>query len=460
MKFKLKLFLSMLFVVLAISFGIFFMVSNYTKISMREEADKISISFAKVTANMIANDLLLSDLLKIEKSLSKIKKTNNGIEYIYILDENRNILVSTFGEYIPVGIETWNNLEGKDTNVVLLKNKKEIIHDVGVKIIDNLDYEMHLGFTENSIEFLFKRVMDKFIQYIILIVIIVLILSYLLSNFLTKPLSDLYHFANKLMNKEFGVTTTPSGSLEVRKIIETLNNLSIELKRYHDNFKHTFNNLLLTEKISAFNTLKSGILHEIKSSITSIKLLVSGLNENNIKNDDIAIIRDETNNIEELLKKLTGQFVVSEIDIGFVNIHEIIENVLMEFKDSILQKKVAVNYNQSSEIKYIKGYFPLLELLFYNLVRNSLEAIESNGFINISTKYLDEGVEIIFSDSGKGISTVNLSKVFDPFFTTKKDGTGMGLYIVYNIVKIHYGDIAVESKANLTSFRILLRGTI
>lgn len=119
MKFKLKLFLTLLSVALAISFAIFFMLSHYTKISMREEADKISISFAKVTANMIANDLLLSDLAKIDKNLSRIKNTNTGIEYIYILDENRNILVSTFGEYVPLDIESWNNLAEKDTNIVL-----------------------------------------------------------------------------------------------------------------------------------------------------------------------------------------------------------------------------------------------------------------------------------------------------------------------------------------------------
>ncbi|MCA1981081.1 MAG: two-component sensor histidine kinase, partial [Calditerrivibrio sp.] len=61
---------------------------------------------------------------------------------------------------------------------------------------------------------------------------------------------------------------------------------------------------------------------------------------------------------------------------------------------------------------------------------------------------------------GSGIDNITINKIFDPFFTTKKDGTGMGLYIVYNIVKIHFGDIQVDSKPGLTTFKIILRGAL
>lgn len=428
---------------------------------MREEADKISTSFAKVTAKLIVNDLLISDIAKVEKTLKSIKETNEAIIYIYIMDENRNIIASTFGDMVPVGLKSWNILGSKRSNVVLLRNKLEVIHDVGVKILDNFGYEMHLGFTETGINELFKRVARKFMLYIAGIIFVVLLLSYLLSKFLTKPLESLYCFTNRLMNKEFGITIVPSGSFEVQRIIEAINNLSVELKNYHDNFRMTFNNLLLTEKINAFNTLKSGLLHEIKSSITSIKLLVSGLDENNIKNEDISIIRIETKNIEKLLKNLTGQITTSDIEIGFVNISEIITNILEDFKEVLIKKNIRVNLQETHDVKYIKGYYSLIEHLFINLLRNSFEAIEQDGVIDIAISYNEEdAVEIVFSDNGKGIPIVYISKIFDPFFTTKKDGTGMGLYIVYNIVKIHFGDISVESKEGFTSFKILLRGTL
>lgn len=450
----------MLFLVLMISFGIFFMLSKYTKSSMREEADKLSLSFAIVTSRLIVNDLLLGDIVRIKKNLENIKTTNEAIVYIYIVDEYRKIKVSTFGDKIPEGIENWNPLLEKVSNVQLLENKGEIIHDIGVKIVDSLDYELHIGITEKSVEILFKKVIRKFLLYTIVVVLTVLLLSYILSRFLTKPLNNLHSFANELMDKKFGNTIVPSGSFEVKKIIEVMNKLSIELKEYHDNFKMNFSNILLTEKINALNILKSGLLHEIKSSITSIKLLVSGLDETTIRNEDISVIRDETENIEALLKNLTGQPITSGMDIGFVDISNIINEVIKEYESIFKKKNIKVYFSPPEETKYFKGYYALLEHMFFNLFRNSIDAIDFDGNISISIENKDDFVEIIFSDGGSGIDNITINKIFDPFFTTKKDGTGMGLYIVYNIVKIHFGDIQVDSKPGLTTFKIILRGAL
>lgn len=460
MKFKVKLFVAMLSIVLMISFAVFFMLAKYTKSSMREEADKLSFSLAQVISRLIANDLLIGDIVRVKKNLDNIKTTNEAIVYIYILDEYRKVKVSTFNNKIPSGIDKWNVLNDRTPKVQLLENKGEIIHDIGVNIIEGLDYELHIGVTERSIETLFKKVIKKFLIYITAVVIIVLILSYILSNFLTKPLNNLNLFANKLMNKEFGASMKTSGSFEVKRIMEVMNKLSMELKEYHDNFRMNFSNLLLTEKINALNILKSGLLHEIKSSITSIKLLVSGLDETNIKNDDISVIRGEAQNIEGLLKNLTGQLTASDMEIGFLNIVDIIENVIAEFEEILKRENIRVDFVPPEDIKYFKGYSNLLEHMFFNLMRNSIEAIVSDGIIRIVVVNRDDLLELTFSDTGCGIDSLTINKIFDPFFTTKKDGTGMGLYIVYNIVKIHYGDISVETSNGETTFTIKLRGAL
>lgn len=97
--------------------------------------------------------------------------------------------------------------------------------------------------------------------------------------------------------------------------------------------------------------------------------------------------------------------------------------------------------------------------VFLNLIKNSIEAIEGEGVIKITAKEQNDFVEIIFSDTGKGIREEELFRIFEPFFTTKegKKGYGLGLFIVHKIIQEHEGKIDVKSEFGKgTSFIITL----
>jgi two-component system, NtrC family, sensor kinase len=94
-------------------------------------------------------------------------------------------------------------------------------------------------------------------------------------------------------------------------------------------------------------------------------------------------------------------------------------------------------------------------------VQNGVDAIGGEGEVRLSARLLPEerSVEVVVADNGSGISKENLAKVFTPFFTTKKmgKGTGLGLAIAYGVVKMHSGDIAVQSEEGKgTTIRIRL----
>jgi two-component system NtrC family sensor kinase len=117
---------------------------------------------------------------------------------------------------------------------------------------------------------------------------------------------------------------------------------------------------------------------------------------------------------------------------------------------------------KTSGIKFItdleEGLPPLLtdpsqlQQVFLNMINNAIDAHEgtSYGSIHISTRSDDhtQGVQVIFADTGLGISQENMEKIFDPFFTTKAvgKGTGLGLSICYSIIKRLGGDITVQSE--------------
>jgi signal transduction histidine kinase len=81
-----------------------------------------------------------------------------------------------------------------------------------------------------------------------------------------------------------------------------------------------------------------------------------------------------------------------------------------------------------------------------NLIKNALAAMPNGGLLTIATQLVDNEILISVCDTGIGMSEENLAKIFEPYFTTKDNGTGLGLTLVYKIIKEHHGDIAVESR--------------
>ena len=100
----------------------------------------------------------------------------------------------------------------------------------------------------------------------------------------------------------------------------------------------------------------------------------------------------------------------------------------------------------------LRADLPLLRLdrgqmkqAFYNVIKNSLEAMKRHGTLRIRTDLDDTHVIVTFIDTGGGMSTENLSRVFEAYFTTKPSGTGLGLLIVRRIVREHGGELSIET---------------
>jgi len=98
-----------------------------------------------------------------------------------------------------------------------------------------------------------------------------------------------------------------------------------------------------------------------------------------------------------------------------------------------------------------------MEILFVNLITNSIQSMNGEGKIDIRVSDEDNYVLIEVEDSGCGIPKGNVPKIFDPLFTTKEVGTGLGLFSCKNIVENHKGTIeAVSVIGKGTTFKIKL----
>jgi signal transduction histidine kinase len=117
------------------------------------------------------------------------------------------------------------------------------------------------------------------------------------------------------------------------------------------------------------------------------------------------------------------------------------------------QASIDVSVKYAGDQACIEGDADMIKQIFLNIILNAQQAMPDGGMLKIETKKSSAGllpeespmVEIIFQDSGPGISQENLSRIFDPFFSTKQGGAGLGLAIVHNIVSQHNGSVNMEN---------------
>lgn len=210
------------------------------------------------------------------------------------------------------------------------------------------------------------------------------------------------------------------------------------------------NQLLEAERTILVGQLSAGIAHEIRNPLTSlmgrIQIILQDEGLSAEQKQDLEVVEEQAVRINDIAKNLLS-FANPSVEKTEINLNVIAERVLYL---SLYQKN-------ASSIKIIKQFSPLLlkmygnavllQQMLLNLVYNAIESTDGKGEIYISTNNINEGkqIQIVVKDTGKGMAPQEIEKVFRPFYTTKAGGTGLGLFLVNNIVKIHYGTIVVES---------------
>jgi two-component system sensor histidine kinase AtoS len=128
------------------------------------------------------------------------------------------------------------------------------------------------------------------------------------------------------------------------------------------------------------------------------------------------------------------------------------------------QRGVSVQKNLDATDAGISADRELLKQVILNLILNAMQAMPSKGSLTIGTRCVGQlpggapcpGLELSIQDTGLGIPPENLGRIFDPFFTTNKNGTGLGLSVVHQIVDRHSGFIQVNSTVNVgTTFTLV-----
>lgn len=198
-------------------------------------------------------------------------------------------------------------------------------------------------------------------------------------------------------------------------------------------------------RLASVGQIAAGIAHEVRNPLTAVKGFLQLLQEQ-APHNYIDIAQQELDNAISTLQNLLN---VSKPDaedepVTRFSLCAELESLLSLFQDQIYRVTIEKSFEQP-EVE-ISGRKNQLKRAFFNILKNSFEAIPGKGTIRISHSCDNNMVYVSISDSGVGIPREKLMLLGTPFFTTKSEGTGMGLTYVYSTVYQHGGSIRVESE--------------
>ena len=227
-------------------------------------------------------------------------------------------------------------------------------------------------------------------------------------------------------------------------------------------FRHIQKRLEVKEKMTAMGELAAGVAHEIRNPLNSISVIAQRFEyefEPKEQTEEysklVKTVRNEVARVNQIIKQFLDFAKPAKLNLRNCNLSNILNEVINIIESQADEKKIAINRNFPENIE-VKVDNEKIKQAILNILLNSIQAIESNGIINISVEQTDK-VIIEISDNGTGISKENQSKIFNLYFSTKNSGTGIGLSIVYQIISEHNGEIICESEEGKgTTMRIIL----
>jgi PAS domain S-box-containing protein len=221
------------------------------------------------------------------------------------------------------------------------------------------------------------------------------------------------------------------------------------------------------ENLASLTTLAAGVAHEIKNPLGSISIHIQlmqkalqanrKLVEQALPRDGadscldhldkyIAVVNEEIDRLNHIVVDFLFAVRPMDLDLreGDLNglIGELVDFMSFELSDALITCDLELEENLPL-LTFDERY---LKQVLLNLVKNATAAMPTGGKLTIRTESRDNEVYISVRDTGLGIPEENLSKIFEPYFTTKATGSGLGLTLVFKIIREHQGEISVKSR--------------
>ena len=263
--------------------------------------------------------------------------------------------------------------------------------------------------------------------------------------------------------REFGYNIDSFQVAPIRDYENRIHQLLVSIEDVTD-YQLMIEKALFSEKMAGVGLLASGIAHDIKGVFAILGNSNYGLRKLNPEgaseyfNEQYKkILSNQEEGLKYAKSLLNNLFTLSGKTpslIDYFNVKQSIESIVSIYSGGILRKNAHVSVSCDKDL-VLKCDKYLFNQVVMNLLSNAVDAVSSNGRIEIKVSTDKNKITILFSDNGHGIKNDCIDKIFKAFYTEKENGTGLGLFSVKRIVESLKGNITVESEAGKGSMFIL-----
>ncbi len=220
------------------------------------------------------------------------------------------------------------------------------------------------------------------------------------------------------------------------------------------------------ESLASLTTLAAGVAHEIKNPLGSIgihiQLVQKALNgqgelDREAIENNLNVINEEIDRLNKIVVDFL--FAVRPMDINLEerDLNAVVGDLLEFVQPELEQAGIQLERSFESDLPTLNLDEKHFKQALLNIVKNAIAAMPDGGTLRVASRLSGDLVLLRISDDGVGIPDDVLEKIFEPYFTTKDFGSGIGLTLVYKVIKEHMGDIAVISEEGKgTTFTITL----
>lgn len=214
------------------------------------------------------------------------------------------------------------------------------------------------------------------------------------------------------------------------------------------------------ERTSSILLLAAGVAHELGNPLNSLnihlqlierklKKLQAAAKDVDALTDSIAVCQGEVSRLDGIINHFLEAIRPQPPDLTEVHLLDVLDEVLRFHQSELADRGIKVDVEGVPDLPVIMADRNQLKQVFYNVIKNAMEAMEPGGQLHLKSRTDDDSVYLLIGDNGTGIKQEDLLRLFEPYHTTKPGGSGLGLMIVQRIMREHGGKVGVESKPDV-----------
>ncbi|MBU1660742.1 MAG: cache domain-containing protein [Chloroflexi bacterium] len=319
---------------------------------------------------------------------------------------------------------------------------------------------LYVGVRQAAFLTLIQTVNQRILLVAGLTILMTFILTTPVSRMITRPLKELRELSRasrRVADGDLSARAPVMAGGEVGQLAAAFNNML-------DTLQATQDQLVRKENLASLGQLAAGVAHELNNPLATVLLysdiLLRECGEDDPHRADLETIVRETNRCKSIVAALLDFARQHQVEAQELDLNALIQTIIeIEGKHAVYEG-VSIHTDLNPDLPRIQADPAQIQAVLINLLSNSAEAMPAGGTITLKTHPGPSGmVTIEVEDTGEGIAPENLPKLYTPFFTTKPigKGTGLGLAITYGIIKMHRGQINVQSPVGKgTTFTIQL----